>query len=495
MSYSVRYARLPSQGIIYGIDKVGFATLGAVLFMVSWQIITGGLVSLILGLPVTLPLIAAAVIKMYGQSLITHLGRELVGRVRKLLGLNVFKKKLTIKTSPDTVLDVPGMGERLHLFTAPSGACVVWDALKQRATITCAIATVGLGAPTGNIAQTISAEERSWFVWEWAKVLGGFTQKPHIERVSISEQTRPGTVMHEQKQFLEQVESADAAQAASYQQALDSASGAVTMRITQLSVTFKITSEGRELVNHSATPIEGLLALAELEINSISDALAGAGFTKIRWLNSREWASWGKSIIDPVSVGGVDMRIRTNMEGVSPTAVTPTFINDERNYVETDSGFHRAFWVQEWPRYDTEPGFLSRLVFAKQQNGNPVRHTFHLVAAPIPIGKALKHIEEEKRTWVTNSKLRATRQRSDTAADVADWEAINQHEAELIAGQGELRFSAFVLVTATSKDALERESASLLNAITATGLEPRVIPWQQWQTVATIAYPAGLGLK
>lgn len=495
MSYSVRYARLPSQGVIYGIDKVGFATLGVVLGILAWQIVTGGLLSLLIGSPLTLSLVAASVIKAHGQSLMTHLGRELGGRLRKLLGLNVFKKKLTIKTTPDTVLDVPGMGERLHLFTAPSGACVVWDGLKQRATITCAIATVGLGAPTGNIAQTISDDERAWFIWEWAKVLGGFTQKPHIERLSVSEQTRPGTVMNEQKQFLEQVGPADTAQAASYKQALESAGKAVTMHITQLSITFKITAEGRELVKHSKTPLEGLLALADLEISSISDALAGAGFTKIKWLTSREWASWGKSIIDPASVGGVDMRIRTEHEGVDPHAIVPTFIKDERNYVETDSGFHRAFWVQEWPRYDTAPGFLSRLVFARQQNGNPIRHTFHLIASPIPIGKALKHIEQEKRTWVSNSKLRATRQKSDTAADVADWEAINQHEAELIAGQGELRYSAFILVTATSKDGLERESASLLNAITATGLEPRVVPWQQWEVVANIAYPAGLGLK
>lgn len=309
------------------------------------------------------------------------------------------------------------------------------------------------------------------------------------------EQTRPGTITQESRYFDEQASKQDGEAAQSYREALELAAGAVTMHVTQLSVTFEMTAEAKTLAKGAGGGKAGLVALAELEMLTVQEALFHAGFTRVAWLTPREWAMWGKSMIDPASQSAIDTRVGTAWQGVEPSASVPMLIDDCRTHVETDSGWHRAFWIQEWPRYDTAPGFVSRLVFARQHSGAPVRHTFALVASPTQAGDAMKRLDEEKRTWITNAQIRAKSGRPTSAADAADWAAIEQHEAELVAGQGELRFSAYVVVTATSREALEQEAASMLNAAAATGLEARVIPWQQWEAVATVAFPAGWGMK
>lgn len=191
----------------------------------------------------------------------------------------------------------------------------------------------------------------------------------------------------------------------------------------------------------------------------------------------------------------VDSRGGTEWQGVDPQAATPMVFEEARKHVETDSAWHRTYWIGEWPRYETYPGFMSRLVFAKQQDSQPVRHTFMLVGSPVQAGEAMKRLEDEKRTWITNATIRQKSGKPESQADVADWQAIQQHEADLVAGQGELRFAAYLTVSATSADELERAAASILNACSAAGLEPRLVPWQQGEALMNVAYPCGEGMK
>jgi hypothetical protein len=123
-----------------------------------------------------------------------------------------------------------------------------------------------------------------------------------------------------------------------------------------------------------------------------------------------------------------------------------------------------------------------------------VRHTFVLVARPITLSDALKRMNEEKRTWITNQNLRAKAGRPESQADIADWRNIEQHEADLVAGQGELQYAAYLTVTALSSAELERVSATMRNACATAGLEPRVLPWMQAEALMNVAYPCGLGL-
>lgn len=496
MSSTVKFARLPSQGVVNGIDGPGSVALGIAVAIGAIAVMGEGIVGLLSSLPIAVPLAALGTVRRHGQSLVTHLLREVGGIMRKSMGATTYrarpeKKKIT----PESSMDLPGREGRLHLYETDEGAVVIWDAKQATATVCCVVATNGLGAPTVDAPSTLSEDDREGLIFEWSKVLGSFTQKEHITRVSLLEQARPGTVAAERRYFEERSMGLVGGIAASYREALDLADQAVTKHTSVLTLTFKLSGEAKALVKGEKSEKAGMLKLAELEISTTTDALYNAGFTRNVWMNAREWGAWGRSLIDPASQEGVDTRIGTTWEGVDPQSAAPMLIKEHRTLVETDSGWHRTYWIQEWPRYETFPGFMSRLIFAKQQSKKPVRQTFMLVGEPVQIGQAMKKIDEQKRTWITNSNMRAKTGKPTTAADDADWLALVQQEADLVAGQGELRFSAYLTVTSMSPDVLEQEAASIRNACSATGLEPRSMPWQQAEALMNVAFPCGMGMN
>ncbi|WP_217132357.1 SCO6880 family protein [Leucobacter chinensis] len=495
VSQPMSFSRLPSQGLVYGISGVGFVGLAIAAVLTGIMVIAKGLLVALLFVPFTGGLAALSLLKMYGEPLLSHVGREVGGNMRKMLGATKYRARPeSKKVEPEAALDIPGRKGRLFVYETETGACVVWDALKQTATITCVVATAGMGLPQVGVPSTLSEGERDWLIFEWAKVLGSFTQKEHIVRVTTLEQTRPGTVAAEQRYFDERNKQGTAAQA-SYLEALELAREQVVLHRTQLAITLRLKGHVNELVKGYGGGKRGMLKLAELEMETVHEALMQAGFSRVAWITGREWGAWGRSIIDPASQEAVDVRLGTEHEGVAPHAATPMVFEEHRNFVETDSAWHRTLWVHEWPRYDTYPGFMSRLVMNRPQNGKPVRHTLMLAASPVPIGKAMKRLEDEKRTWITNQNLRHKAGKPESAADEADWHAIAAHERDLVEGQGELRFSAFITVTATDEESLEREVASIVSACAATGLEPRLVPWQQGEALLNIAYPCGEGMK
>lgn len=493
---TVKFARLPSQGVVNGIDGPGFTAISIAVGVGAIAVMGEGFIGLFSTLPFTAPLAALGTIRRHGQSLITHLLRELGGLMRQATGATKYrarpdKKKIT----PASQLDLPGREGRIHLYDTDSGAVVIWDARAATATVCCVVATNGLGMPQADSPSTLDEADRDGLIWEWSKVLGSFTQKEHVARVTVLEQARPGTVESERSYFQERSKNLDGGISSSYEETLARAEEAVTRHTSVLAITFKLTGEARALVKGAGSEKAGMLQLAELEMATTEEALYNAGFTRMVWMTAREWGAWGRSLIDPMSQQGVDTRTGTVWEGVDPQSAAPMLIDEKRTVVETDSAWHRTYWIQEWPRYETFPGFMSRLVFAKQQSGRPVRQTFMLVGTPVQIGAAMKKIEEQKRTWITNAGIRAKSGKPTTAADEADWRALEQQEADLVAGQGELRFSAYLTITSTSPDVLEQEAASIRNACSATGLEPRSMPWQQAEALMNVAYPCGLGMK
>lgn len=493
---TVAFDRLPSQGVVYGITLPNLVALFVAVGVMGISVITNGFIGIITSLPFTGPLAAVALVKVLGETLLIHTFREFGGQMRKAVGATSYRARPERKKpSPTGTLNLPGRDGRIHLYETSTGAVVVWDAKHAVATISCLVATPGLGQPQSDTPSTLTEEERDALIFEWAKVLGSFTQKSHITRVTVLEQTRPGTVAAERRYFEEQRITAVQGAPESYRQALELADSAVVAHLTQLTISFKISGNARSLVKGAGGGVRGVLSLAELEMQTTEEALLQAGFTRLVWVTPREWGAWAKSLIDPAGQPSVDRRVLSEWEGVDPAAATPMLIEERRTSVETDSAWHRTFWINEWPRYETYPGFLSRLVFARKQSGAPVRHTFALIGTPTPVAQAMKKIDEHKRTWITNSRLRAKAGKPDSAADEADWQNLVQHEVDLVGGQGELQFSAYLTVTATTEDSLEAEAASMLNACTASGLEPRVVVWQQAEALLNVAYPCGEGMK
>lgn len=185
--------------------------------------------------------------------------------------------------------------------------------------------------------------------------------------------------------------------------------------------------------------------------------------------------------------------------GVALSAIGPMYLEEphgKNGVVITDSGLHTTMWIHEWPRSDAAVGFISPLVFARHPvTGEAVTHILSIVLTPVPVNKALKRIREEKKVWRGNEKLRAKRGADGSAADEADWLALEKQEDELVAGHGEFRYGAYLTVTAADEDALEQSIAGARNALSRAGMEAQILYCQQAEALLVNALPLGLGMK
>ena len=177
----------------------------------------------------------------------------------------------------------------------------------------------------------------------------------------------------------------------------------------------------------------------------------------------------------------------------------PAYTNNltgSNGIVYTDSAVHSTMWIHEWPRSDAAVGFVAPIVFARHPgSGDAVTHILSLVLTPVPVSKALKRIRDEKKVWRGNEKLRAKRGADGSAADAADWDALEQQEQELTNGHGEFRYGAYLTITGRDEEGLDQAVAGMRNALSRAGMEAQILYCQQAEALLVNALPVGLGMK
>lgn len=135
-------------------------------------------------------------------------------------------------------------------------------------------------------------------------------------------------------------------------------------------------------------------------------------------------------------------------------------------------------------------------MFARQPDTKEaVTHILSLVLTPVPVSKALRRIRDEKKVWRGNEQLRAKRGADGSAADAADWVALEKQEEEIVAGHGEFRYGAYLTVTAPDEERLDQSVAGMRNALARAGMEAQVLYCQQAEALMVNALPIGLGMK
>ena len=141
-------------------------------------------------------------------------------------------------------------------------------------------------------------------------------------------------------------------------------------------------------------------------------------------------------------------------------------------------------------------GFVEPIVFARMPStGEAITHIFSIVLTPVSVKKAMKRIEDDKKVWRGNEKLRAKRGADGSAADAADWDALEQQEEEIVAGHGEFRYGAYLTVTAPDEERLDQAIAGMRNALARAGMEPQILYCQQAEALMVNALPIGVGMK
>ena len=128
-------------------------------------------------------------------------------------------------------------------------------------------------------------------------------------------------------------------------------------------------------------------------------------------------------------------------------------------------------------------------------SGEAITHIFSIVLIPVSDKKALKRIADDKKVWKGNEELRRKRGVAGSAADEADWLALEDQEKQIAAGHGEFRFGAYLTITAPDEEQLDQAIAGMRNALARAQMEGQILYCQQAEALMVNALPVGLGMK
>ncbi len=487
----VRLPRRSRQGIVLGMDagQVGFlATAGVVVLAALGRF---GPVGLVYTAPIYLTLGAASVISVRGISAPRLAGLWLLLQVRHAAGAT------TQKYRPEGVhlagtLNLPGVRASVQLWEAEGIACV-YNPGERSVSVTAELEVQGF--------LMHDTPERLDLAQQWSRVLAAFTQRPGIKRVTLQERTLPTTIKPAREHF-EEVQlrrgPGTGVVVENYQRVMDTSERFAVAHRNFLTFTLNLVALEAQ-VKALGGGKDAIIALATIEAGNLSDALSAATIKVRRWLSVRDIAALARVTFDPAFAATVQNRTGPEDSGVDPIGIGPMYLEEPRGrngVVYSESGIHSTMWIHEWPLSDAPVGFISPLVFARHPgNGESVTHILSIVLTPVPVHQALKRIRTEKKVWRGNERLRAKRRVDGSAADAADWEALQKQEEEIVEGHGEFRYGAYLTVTAAGHEELDRALAGTRNALSRAGMEAQTLYCQQAEALLVNALPLGTGMK
>lgn len=487
----VRLPRRSRQGVVMGMDpwQLAFVTAAAIVLLIFVN--RFGPPGLLYGAPIYLAFGVTALTSIHGVSTPRMAGLWLMKQLRHATGATTEKFRPERPRMTGT-LNLPGTRASIQL----------WDVNNVAATYNPRDRSVSVIAELevqGFLMQDLP--ERFDLAEQFDRVLGPFTQRPGVKRVTLQERTLPTTIRaarehYEKVQRLRKL-NPESPVAHNYEDVMDRSERFEVAHRNYIVLTLDLVSLGSQLKALGGGK-EAIVTLAQIEAGNLADALTSAKITVRRWLSPRDVAALGRLSFDPEFAPIVQNRPEKYI-GVDPSAIGPMYLEEPKGrngIVMTDSGVHTTMWIHEWPRSDSPVGFLSPIVFARHPHtGEAITHIFSIILTPVPVSKALKRIRDDKKVWRGNESLRAKRGADGSAADAADWRALEQREQEIARGHGEFQYGAYLTVTAPDEERLDQAIAGMRNALSRTGMEAQVLYCQQAEALMVNALPIGMGMK
>ena len=404
------------------------------------------------------------------------------------------------RVAPKGTMQLPGRLGNIQLFSDDSGGPtggfgVVYDPADRTMTLVAEVEVQGFN--------TREVPERVQIMNGLARVLAGFTQRPGVKRITIQERTSPMSVeparAHYRQTAAERGLDLSEAVAVNYQTALNQSELFSVAHRNYVAFTFDLRSPDLlRAVGELGGGSAGIMAVARQEKATIQGSLASDQFTIRRWLTVRQWAGLARTAFDPDYLSLLQNNTVDDL-GVDLAAIGPMALDEptgKNHLVQTDSGVHTTLWVHEWPKSDMPIGFVEAIVFARDPStGRAVSHIFTIVLTPVATRKALKRVRDDKKTWRNNERARAKNNQAGSAAAEADWNALLDQEAAIIAGEGDFRYGAYITVSAPTERELTSAVAGMRNALNRASMEAQILYCQQAEALLVNALPIGKGMR
>ena len=325
-------------------------------------------------------------------------------------------------------------------------------------------------------------------------------QDSPLSRLQILERTIPDSGNALRRDYLAHGDpNAPAAAARAYEQLIGAPSAFAQRHETYLAVTLDPRrGSARERIAAHGGGDAGAAATLFAVLNQIKAGLDEAAVEVLGWLPPRGLAYVLRTAFDPATAAVLDRRGGGRGDqaggepglpsGCDPRTVT-MFGQPAFSYYRTDSGFHRTYWVLEWPRVEVPAGFLQPLLLNSRY-----RRTLSLIMEPVPARRALRDVDIAESHLAGERRWRQKIGRRERHREVAEAAANARRERELTAGYGTYRLVGLIAVSAASLPELDLACGDVLSLASQSRLETATLIHQQDQAFFAAALPLARGL-
>lgn len=477
-----RFDLLDRTGVFLGFGLAQLALLG-----------TGGLASTVAvtaGVPVVAaaaPAVAAAVValaKVRGERLVDWapvLVRWATGRQRRR-----WRSPLT--------LSGPGVAGGAAMPPFLAGVAIVeapgdWGRLAGSGVVH--------DTTTGSMSSLVRArahqfaladrDEQVRLLAAWGDVIAGFsTERGSVARLSWSDFATP-TGMRDHLGWLDTQPAGLSGPRASYLELLESTGALAAGHDIVLTVTV---ARERLTGGRRGPADERLLGALGKATDTLLRAVRNAGLLADDPLTAAEIAAATRARLDPTAMrhrGAGPLAERLGL--VQPANAGPMAVAVDWAHLRTDGGWHRTYWIAEWPRLTQHPDWMAPVLAFAGTGSRALTVLFEPVAPSV----SRRRVDRDSIKLDTDATARTDKGRRVGAGHRRLQAAVVEREAELIAGYAEVTYGGLLTVTADTHDGLDQACDQCEQAARDHGLDLRPLDGRQDLAYAA-ALPLGLGL-
>ncbi|MCK7626179.1 PrgI family protein [Streptomyces sp. RS10V-4] len=473
---TVKFPHRSRRGILLGLTlaQLVVATVtGLLLFAV---LVTSGVTGALKLLPVWAAVLAVVFVRRHGRSLADWAPITLRYALRRLRGQLLWLARPARRPRREGLLHLPGTAASLRVVSAPGGGFgAVHD--PHHGTLTAVVKV------SSRAFALLDPAAQSDNVAGWGRTLAALSRTGHIARVQVLERTVPDSGDALNRYWTEHGDAGTPLAGPLYGELLAAAGPAAAPHEAYVALALDLKA-ARRLINQAGGGLTGAFAVLSQLTSTFDLSARNSGLTPGGWLAAAEIAAVVRTAYDPKASAALDQWSDSGRPQAAPEAAGPVVLVEKADRIETDSAHHATFWIENWPRIETSPGFLHQLLFT-----SGVRRTLSLTYAPKGLDAALKDVQRKKATVIADAAERQRKGQVDSEEDSVEYADIKERERQLIAGHADVALTGLLTVSADTDDQLNAACAAIETAAVSALLDLRPLTWQQAEAFTNAALP------
>ncbi|MFF3631617.1 SCO6880 family protein [Streptomyces sp. NPDC002164] len=473
---TVKFPHRSRRGVLLGLSAAQLIVVATCGLLLLGVLLTSGVTGALQLVPLWAVVLAAVFIRHRGRALADWAPIAIRYALRRFRGQLVWLTRPSTRPQREGLLHLPGTAASLHVVTSPDGRLgAVYD--PHQATLTAvvkvssrAFALLDPATQTGNVSG-------------WGRTLAALARTGHIARVQVLERTVPDSGDALNRYWHEHGNAQTPLAGPIYGDLLAAAGPAAAPHEAYVSLALDLKA-ARRLINQAGGGLTGAFAVLSQLASTFDQAARTSGLTPGGWLPAREIAAVIRTAYDPKASAALDRWSDSGRPQADPAAAGPVVLVEKADRIQTDSAHHATFWIENWPRIETSPGFLHQLLFT-----TGVRRTLSLTYEPKGLEAALKDVQRKKATVIADAAERARKGQVDSEEDSVEYADIKQRERQLIAGHADVALTGLLTVSADTSEELNAACAAVETAAVAALVDLRLLTWQQAEAFTNAALP------